>query len=202
MKWSAAQEIVEQLRAKTSLWLPPLTARRGFSSSRIEHLLNLCVRAMPIAEMYFEVGVLEGRTLSAAAADNWEKTCWGCDTEKKYVTLPGPFAPQVTYLPLSWEQIIQAGLPRPIGVIFYDGGHTAEETCLFLCDIVPFLADEAVIILDDWDRESVRQGAFAAARDVPQYRLLREMPEYGDGLTCPSHHFGYAFGVSVWGYRR
>lgn len=61
------------------------------------------------------------------------------------------------------------------------------------------LADEAVLVLDDWDRETVREGAY---RTGHCWRLLREMPEYTDGLTTAQHHFGYSFGVAVWGFKR
>ena len=157
---------------------------------------------MPTTEMYFEVGVLEGRTLAAAAFHNEQKTCWGCDTQEKYALGPASFPPNVRYIPQSWEQVCLVGFPKPLGILFYDGNHEAVAVYECLRALDPYLADEAVVVLDDWDRASTRQGAFAAAEVDGHYRLLREMPEYGDGLTCAPHHFGYYFGVAVWGYRR
>lgn len=200
MKWSDANRVVEDLRGETQLYLPPLSQRRGFSSSRVEHLLNRLVGAMPQGEAYFEVGVLEGRTLEAASVGNEGKRLIGCDPCLKYEIAPKPFAVHVQFLETTWAEALYQ-LPKNLGVVFYDGDHSAAETAAFMVAVEPFLADEAVLVLDDWDRASVREGAFKAA-EGEHWRLLREMPEYTDGLTTTPHHLGYQFGVSLWGFRR
>lgn len=198
MKWSAAHLVVEELRQETQLWLPALTKRRGFSSSRVEHLLNRLVARMPQAEAYLEVGTLEGRTLEAAAHGNDGKLLIGADPCLKYNREPDPFPPNVRFLKESWQDVLAKALPLPLGLVFYDGDHSAEETRDFMKAVVPKCADEAVLVLDDWDRVTVREGAFLAGK----WRLLRECPCYGDGVTAPQQHFGYSFGVAVFGYRR
>lgn len=195
MKWWRAHDIVEELRSDTRLYLPSLSQRRGFSSCRVEHLLNKLVAALPDGECYLEVGVLEGRTLEAAAAGNPDKRLYGFDPCIKYDHVPSGFPKNVTFIRAPWEQITSHLVPEPIGVAFYDGDHSAEATAKFLDEIADFLAGEAVVVLDDWDRKSVRDGAFS----VGGYELLREMPEYTDGLTTAPHHFGYQFGVAVFG---
>ena len=192
------------MRRETQLYLPALSKRRGFSSSRVEHLLNRLVQVMPSDECYLEVGTLEGRTLEAAAHANDGKHLIGIDPCAKYESIPEGFQPNVTFIQARWQDFIKVELAMPVGLCFYDGDHSAEETKGFMCSVVDNLADEAVLVLDDWDRMSVREGAFAAD-DFPsegEWRLLREMPSYGDGLTCPQDHFGYSFGVAVWGFRR
>jgi len=191
------------LRRDTRLYLPALSKRLGFSSSRIEHLLNRLAEAMPESERYFEVGTLEGRTIEAAAYGNDNKQFFAFDPGIKYGTQPTKFAPNVFFYTMSY----QAWLPAtriagvmPIGVAFYDGDHSAEATREFFTLIAPHLADEAVVVLDDWDRESVRDGAFSIGDE--SWRLLRECPEYTDGLTCAPQRFGYYFGVGIWGFRR
>jgi hypothetical protein len=203
MNFAAANEVVEELRRSTELYLPALTKRRGFSSSRVEHLLNRLVAVMPQNEMYLEIGTLEGRTLEAAACGNKEKILMGVDPCEKYDTVPEGFPENVRFVKERWEQVAKLGFPRPIGCIFYDGDHSISATRDFMYEIMPHLADEAVLVMDDWDRESVRAGAFAGANLAQgAWRLLREMPEYTGGLNGPPHHFGYAFGVSVWGFKR
>jgi len=81
---------------------------------------------------------------------------------------------------------------------FYDADHSALATWEFMFNVTKSLADEAVVVLDDWDRESVRTGT----KNLPNWQLLAEMPEYTDGLTCAPQRFGYYFGVSVWGFKR
>ena len=201
MPWKTANAVVEELRAETQLYLPALSKRRGFSSTRVEHLLNRLVREMPENERYLEIGTLEGRTLESAAMGNPTKRLVGVDPCEKYEMLPEGFPQNVTFVQTSWQTYLTNTSLRDFGVVFYDGLHSAEETEAFMRAIAPRLASEAVLVLDDWDRISVRTGAFAAATDE-WWRLLREMPEYGDGLTCPQSHFGWSFGISVWGFRR
>jgi hypothetical protein len=185
----------------TRLYLPALSSRRGFSSSRVEHLLNRLVQAMPSDEIYLEVGTLEGRTLEAAAHANDGKTLVGIDPCEKYGVEPEAFPPNVLFAKGRWQEALQVGIAENIGCCFYDGLHDASETKDFMLDVREHLADEAVLVLDDWDRVSVRAGAYQAA-ESGSYVLLNEMPCYGDGLTCPQQHFSYSFGVSVWGWSR
>lgn len=155
---------------------------------------------MPQDECYLEVGTLEGRTLEAAAAGNDGKTLIGCDPCEKYDIVPDRFNVNTVFVATSWQELLDNyKFPGPIGCVFYDGDHSADETMNFMSDVEEYVADEAVLVLDDWDRESVREGAFRAGSF---WRLLRECPEYTDGLTTAQHYFGYSFGVSVWGYRR
>lgn len=198
MKWSDANKVVENLRGQTKLYLPSLSGRMGFSSSRIEHLLNGLARKMPEEECYLEVGVLEGRTLEAASRSNSNKHFFGIDDCKKYKIGPGRFGKNVIFKQARWEDILKNPLPFPVGVVFYDADHSRKCTASFMNSITKLLANEAVLVLDDWDRKTVRDGAFSSKG----WRLLREMPEYTDGLTCPPNHFGYYFGISVWGFKR
>lgn len=200
MRWHDAHSVVEELRSDTRLYLPALSKRRGFSSPRVEHLLNGLVRKLPQGECYFEVGTLEGRTLEAAAAGNDTKTIIGCDPCEKYDILPEGFGSNVIFVVSTWQQVLKNWeFPNPIGCAFYDGDHGPEETAAFMRISEDFLADEAVVVLDDWDRQTVRDGAF---RSSHRWRLLREMPEYTDGLTTAQHHFGYSFGIAIWGFKR
>jgi predicted O-methyltransferase YrrM len=196
MKWWKVHEVVESMRLETSLYLPAISNKRGFSSSRIEHMLDRLVAELPNEECYLEVGTLEGRTLQAASITNTGKKIFGCDPGDKYHSNPGVLPGHVEFFNESWEDTL-IRLKYPIGLVFYDADHSAVETRRFMDFVVPHLANEAVLILDDWDRESVRRGAF----ESPDWRLLREMPEYTDGLTCPPNHFGYYFGVALFGYR-
>jgi hypothetical protein len=200
MRWSDANEVVERLRVDTRLYLPALTLRRGFSSSRVEHLLQQLVMVMPSRERYLEVGTLEGRTIEAAACGNHGKVLHSCDPGAKYDSIPMDLPSNVMFHPSRWEDVI-SGLSQ-VGCVFYDADHSAPETLRFMRELPEFLADEAVLVLDDWDRATVRAGAFSASNEDPRWVLLREMPEYTDGVTAAPNHFGWYFGVAVWGFRR
>lgn len=201
MQWSAATEWVETLRRDRSLWLPALTTRRGFSSTRIEHLLHGLVARLPAHECYLEVGTLEGRTLEAAAHGNETTPIVACDPGAKYGSRPRELPPHVAFHARPWEQTL-ALVPCPVGLAFYDADHDAAATTAFLHGVREVAATDCVVVLDDWDRETVRRGFFVAQEHDPRWRLLREMPEYTDGLTCPPNHFGWYFGCAVLGWRR
>lgn len=188
------------MRRETQLYLPALSQRRGFSSGRVEHLLNRLVRALPANEVYLEVGALEGRTIEAAAFCNADKRLYTCDPGEKYGSSLDDIPGHVGVIQAAWQTGLSL-VPGRIGCCFYDADHSASATREFLLGVTEMCAPETVCVIDDWDRRSVRDGAFAAAECDPRWRLLREMPEYTDGMTASPHHFGYFFGVSVWGWR-
>ncbi len=155
---------------------------------------------MPVEEAYLEVGTLEGRTFEAAGNGNRDKALFAVDPGDKYGVVPEPFTGNMIFYQAQWQTFLkEVNLLQPIGCAFYDADHSADQTAEFMERVEGILADEAVLVLDDWDRESVREGAFRAGH---HWTLLREMPEYTDGLTTVNHHFGYSFGVSVWGFKR
>ena len=202
MRWTSANAVVESLRRETQLYLPPLSLRRGFSSTRVEHLLNRLVKSMPQEECYLEVGTLEGRTLEAAASGNYAKAIYGVDPCDKYDLIPEPFTPNVIFYKAKWQNFLKdVTLPQQVGCCFYDGDHSEEQTAGFMDKVQEFLADEAVLVLDDWDRESVRLGAFRAGH---HWTLLREMPEYSgnEPHQGSANQFGYCYGIGVWGFKR
>lgn len=202
MRWADANEVVEGLRHSKLLYLPALSARRGFSSTRVEHLLASLRAHCPEREDYLEVGTLEGRTLEAAASAGVGH-CIGIDPGAKYGSGMLDIGPDVKMILSRWQEVTAEALPRPIGVAFYDGDHSAKQTAEFLAWVTQYLADDAVCVVDDWDRGEVRAGVFAAIEADPRWRLLREMPEYTQGPDfAPPNHFGYYYGVAVLGFRR
>jgi hypothetical protein len=195
----SVNEIVEELRRDTRLYLPALTKTLGFSSARTEYLLNRLVARMPKGQCYVEIGVLAGRTLKAASKGNEDKFIYAIDPCIKYEVIP-EVSDYVCFIQKPWEELDNQDIGEPVGVVFYDADHSEYSTRDFMVNFSRFLADGAILVLDDWDRNSVRAGAFAAKEKDPRWQLLREMPEYTDGLTTAPHHFGYYFGCSVWRY--
>ncbi len=200
LKHSDTRAVVEELRQDTRLWLPPLSNRRGFSSSRVEHLLNRLVRAIPEDEIYLEIGTLEGRTLEAATAGNPNKKIFACDPESKYGGDPDDIPYPATFAKLPWQHYAP-NLPGKIGCAFYDADHSARRTIEFLDQFPKFCVDEAVVVMDDWDRQSVRMASLAVLQQ-PGWSLIAELPEYTDGLTMQPNRFGYYFGIGILGWRR
>jgi Methyltransferase domain len=202
MEWSRANEIVEEMRRDFRLFLPPLAKSRGFCSSRVEHLLNRLVSALPEGECYLEVGSLEGRTLQAASHGN-EKLCIGVDPGRKYASSPEILRKGVELVSKFDLEVELEDVPKPIGVLFYDGDHSEKGTFTGIAHLLGFAARESVVVVDDWDRQSVRDGVFQLMHHDERVRMLREMPEYTQGPDfAPPNHCGYYYGVAILGFRR
>ena len=54
----------------------------------------------------------------------------------------------------------------PFDVFLYDGNHSRESHYRALERFAPTLAEYAVVVIDDWNREPVRQGTREAIRDL------------------------------------
>ena len=201
MKWDAANEAVEHVRRDERLYLPPLTEREGFCSTRVEHLLRTLRLTCPVEEDYLEVGVLEGRTLTAVAGANFGH-CIGVDPCEKYGICPSFKQSNITFLQKPWEELTRVDVPRPIGVLFYDGDHEYKSTYGALTRLEFLLADEAVVVVDDWDRNIVRDAVFAVLRNKPNWRMLRELPEYTGGPNNRPNYVGFYYGLAVLGVKR
>lgn len=205
MRHVDALAAVNQVRAHTELWLPALSKRRGFSSTRVEHLLNGLVKRLPQDEVYLEVGTLEGLTLEAAANENFEKKIVACDPELKYDVVPAGLDAHIRFMKQPWQDalpVISKHHGR-IGCAFYDADHSFEATVEFLTKITAHATDELVVVLDDWDRESVRRaGQTAYMAEGSGWSLLAELPEYTDGLSMRPQYFGFHFGIGVLGWKR
>jgi hypothetical protein len=51
-------------------------------------------------------------------------------------------------------------VPGPIGVYFYDGGHSYRETRHGIVAAAPLLSRRAAVLVDDWNDPIIRKGTF------------------------------------------
>ena len=132
-------------------------ATAGWAANGLMHVLNCAVYEMDDGEEYLEIGTYGGRSLVAALQD--------CDKRARVID---PFANTAEGVRPAWEKAVdQFGvrdritlyetfaeqfddeLP-PIGVFFYDGNHDAGHTYEGLVRFEKYLADKAIIIVDDY----------------------------------------------------
>ena len=81
-----------------------------------------------------------------------------------------------------WQVLADPPFPRPVGVYFYDGGHSFDDQYRASARVEPLLADQALIIVDDtaWDWVTAADARFVRGR-AEYERLLRfESPENGE----------------------
>lgn len=120
--------------------------------------LNRMVAAMPPDQSYLEIGTFCGRSLAAALKDNnasaividpldlWTQN--GFIHEILAKTIKNFNLQSRVMVHTDRSETFTQDLPK-IGVFFYDGNHDSGHTYESLCKFLPFLADEAIVIVDD-----------------------------------------------------
>lgn len=166
----------------------------GLSSPAVCNFLNRLVARMDPDESYLEVGTWRGLTLLSAAHGNFGRTCVGCDKFRFCGRYTGwGFAAKralgrniaryrqaganVVFHHMSAARLFAERLPPArVGVYFYDGDHSAEGTAHGIVAAAPFLAERAIVLVDDWNDPVIRAatdaGLARAALDVLWSRQL------------------------------
>lgn len=135
----------------------------GFSSPRIMKLLNTACSLLWENEYYLEIGVMQGRTLIGALVNNPRAKAIAVDNFSEFVdpkTDPKEILSKNLkrynvdkrvsfYNTPSQSFFNELGKDNKIGVYFYDGCHNTDIGYKALVDAVPFLAEQALIIIDD-----------------------------------------------------
>jgi hypothetical protein len=170
--------------------LQPLTNIWGTNSPLIQHTINLAVSCLKgTDEAYFEIGLLYGSSLDAASRGNDDVHKFACDIQvqgevgRLIDTIPNLKFHLGDYTELDLEKFLGG---RKIGTYYYDGDHSYEATIDAFERIVPYLADEAIIICDDLNYNRVANAWRIWHRDHSyQFQVLHEFwtPDQFIGLT-------------------
>ena len=140
-------------------------------------LLNLAARCVAPGETYVEVGAFRGSSLIGALLDNDGVEFVAIDDFSRSDSSREELERNLTRFGLDGRVTILEGdafelLPggalagRRVGVYYYDAAHTYEQQLDGLLLAEPYLADDALLIVDDTDWDFVD----AAVRD---YRAQR-----------------------------
>lgn len=151
---------------------------QGYSSPRVRRLLNaLC--SQPGAR-YLEIGVCYGSTFIPAVYGNEaEATC--IDHWQMFNGSRGSFDQNVTrHIPEReftalagdcFSDEILAQVPHSINVYFYDGAHDRESHYKALMKYALYMADQFVLLIDDWNWAEPNHGAKQAFEEWGFTRL-------------------------------
>jgi predicted O-methyltransferase YrrM len=178
--------------------LDPCFDIEGMLSLKKQQLLNLAFRHLDEGEAYFEVGTYRGKSLVSAMMENPPHPVFACDNfsqfeDNTYELLHANlarygFADRVTFYNCEFlEAYTPTRLPLPIGFYFYDGAHDFDSQYEAIKRIEPFLADEALVLVDDWrlaeDSDSyAKEGTLrAAGESSAKWDLLYELPARFNG---------------------
>jgi protein O-GlcNAc transferase len=169
-----------------------LAAVPGMTTANVQQLLNGAVAGLGEDEIYCEIGTYLGSTLIGALWQHPQVMAYAVDNFAEYNPDGSNYAQlagnlerfgledQVYFFDQDFEDFFsdlrQLEDPPKIGVYFYDGAHDYRSTLMGLLLVTPFLADEALIILDDYNWQSVRQAAWDFIASHPQCQSLLELP--------------------------
>lgn len=158
-------------------------------------LLNLAASLLGPGESYVEVGTYYGASLIGAmrgnAGDFVAIDAFSFDAhEVKGRKLPAASrerleenlrrfgAEGATILEGDAFELLEGGAlgSRRVGVYYYDGPHRYDEQVRGLRAVEPWLAGEALLVVDDHDWEQVERATRDYLAQQPRARLLVEIP--------------------------
>jgi len=148
----------------------------GMSSPKVRHLLNNIVRG---SKNYLEVGSWKGSTLISAvygnagdiyAMDNFSEFGEQDDILRALNHNINDFLPNrtINFVNADFHKILSIPdfNPSNIEVYFYDGNHEEQSQYDALVCVESVLADEFILIIDDWNHPPAQTGTMRAIRDL------------------------------------
>jgi len=175
-------------------------------------LVNLAAALLEPGESYVEAGTYMGASLIAAMRGNEARDFVALDNfaldetiEVKGRTLPGTTRAKLesnlerfgaggaTILEGDTLELLRGGAlgDRRVGVFYYDASHDYEDTVGALKAIEPHLADEALLLVDDYDWEEVARATRDYVEGQPKARMLLEiggerkgLPQWWEGVAA------------------
>ncbi|PSB32797.1 tetratricopeptide repeat protein [Stenomitos frigidus] len=182
----------ELVKPKAIHFQTALQQLQGMTTANVLQLLNFAVACMEPGEVYCEVGCFQGSTLIGAllnhpnrmayAIDNFSEFDFGGENRTKLMQNLAAFAleEQVFFCEQDFESFF-ADLRAlessdRIGVYLYDGAHDYRSQLMGLLLVKPFLADRALIIVDDSNWDAVQQANWDFIAAHPQCQLLLDLP--------------------------
>lgn len=140
----------------------------GMTSENVMQLLSAAARAMPRNEIYLEVGCFQGCTSCAAMSevrrkrfifvDNFSEFDNGGNKKKLLRNLKRHHRDNhYTFIQDDFRMVLAQHQFPPVGVYMYDGAHDYKSQKDALVLAYPFLAEDALVIVDDANMPDVRK---------------------------------------------
>ena len=165
---------------------PVLDAVRGMATENKLVLLNRAVRHLAPGEVYAEIGCWQGLSLAGAVFGLAAAPAFACDDFSEFggpraallETLARWTAPgQVRFRDADFRRFLAEApwAPARVGVYFYDGGHDFDDQFVALQAMLPHLAPDAAVIVDDTNWRHVRAANRFFARHARGFELVRDL---------------------------
>jgi protein O-GlcNAc transferase len=187
----------DAVQPKSDRFQAVLNQVQGMTTTSILQLLNAAVDCMEPNEVYCEVGSFQGATLIGALLDHSGRMAYAVDNFSEFDPSGenlSKFAKNITTFGLNdqvflCEQDFEAFFldlrslqtQDKIGVYLYDGAHDYRSQLMGLLLAKPFLADRALIVVDDSNWLAVKQANWDFITTHPQCRLLLDLQTPGNG---------------------
>ena len=170
------------------------------STLAIAALISRSVEAISNHDCFVNVGVWHGFSFLSSLITNPEKTCIGVDNFSEFGGPKDRFLGRFNRLKsanhffydMDYQEYFRAIHHDKIGFYFYDGDHQYAHQMQGLRLAEPFLTPNAIILIDDTNREAPRQATLDfVAQSRFRYEILLDQP------TCISDHPTFWDGVMV-----
>ena len=163
-----------------------LDAVPGMATENKLVLLNRAVAHLEPGEVYVEIGCWQGLSLAGALFGRATTAAYACDDFSEFGgpraalldtiarwTAPG----QVRFHDVDFRRFLRGApwAPARVGVYFYDGGHDFDDQFVALQAMLPHLARDAAVIVDDTNWRHVRAANRLLARHAPALELVRDV---------------------------
>jgi predicted O-methyltransferase YrrM len=180
------RELPEQLE-DVSRFAAVLEDVQGLATPNTLALLNVAARCLGEGEHYVEAGTLRGTSLISAALgndgpfvalDNWSMS--GGSREQLDANLER-YGVRATVIEGDVFDTLRSGIPSPVGVYYYDAGHSYEQQVDGLRLAEPYLASPALVVVDDsdWERVARATDDYLAAQPRATQILKLDGSDFG-----------------------
>jgi len=165
---------------------PLLDAVRGMATENKLVLLNRAVRHLAPGEVYVEIGCWQGLSLAGAVSGLPATPAFACDDFSEFGgpraalletiarwTAPG----QVRFHDGEFRRFLSEApwAPARVGVYFYDGAHDFDDQFVALQAMLPHLAADAAVVVDDTNWRHVRAANRFFAEHARGFELVCDL---------------------------
>ncbi len=188
------------LQPHSELFAELLTQVDDSNSVSMMQLLNWAVECMTAEEVYCQIGNVTAASLIGGLLNHPQAVAYAVDN--RFEEQPDLFEQfsehislfnldeQVIFTSVGWEEFLcelnAIQLEIKIGVYLFRGDANYRAQLLALLLIKPFLAQQALIIVDGSNYSTARQAHQDFLASTPECKLLLELPTLGKGVQILS----------------
>ena len=188
--------------------LLPLQEIPRMSSFGVAAIIGYCLQQLPAGQCYLNIGVWYGFSFFSGLLLAPAAHCIGVDNFSEFSNENPREAflnklqafksgPQQAFYDMDYRDYFRQQTPPPIGLYFYDGAHDYQSQYEALTLARPFLAPDAIILVDDTNFDEPRQATLDFVKAHPDTVIVADLstannyhPTFWNGLMilryCPA----------------